>query len=124
MFDKFKNKEGKFKQELVEDIRGMMGLYEAAQLRIEGEHILDEAESFCRRLFKACMPYLNSHEARLVESMIKHPYRKSLSRIGAKNFANNFQGNFKWITVLEELSNLDLKIVQSIHQKELQQISQ
>ncbi|KAF5955990.1 hypothetical protein HYC85_008846 [Camellia sinensis] len=46
VFHKFKDKDGRFKTELSEDIRGLMGLYEASQLSIEGEDILDQAADF------------------------------------------------------------------------------
>uniref|UniRef100_F6I7A9 Terpene synthase N-terminal domain-containing protein n=3 Tax=Vitis vinifera TaxID=29760 RepID=F6I7A9_VITVI len=52
VLNNFKNKEGKFKQNLREDIRGLMGLYEASQLSI-GEDILEEAGNFSSLLLNA-----------------------------------------------------------------------
>ncbi|GAY69480.1 hypothetical protein CUMW_290010, partial [Citrus unshiu] len=46
VFEKFKDDEGKFKESLINDIRGMLSLYEAAYLAIRGEDILDEAIVF------------------------------------------------------------------------------
>jgi (3S,6E)-nerolidol synthase len=43
------NKERKFKASLLEDRNGLMGLYEASQLSIEGEYILDEAGDLSRQ---------------------------------------------------------------------------
>ncbi|XVF56465.1 hypothetical protein PTKIN_Ptkin06aG0123000 [Pterospermum kingtungense] len=43
VFDKFKNKDGKFQESLSSDIRSMLSLYEASHLRVHGERILDEA---------------------------------------------------------------------------------
>ena len=52
MLNNFKIKEGKFKQNLREDIRGLMGLYEASQLSI-GKDILEEAGNFSSLLLNA-----------------------------------------------------------------------
>ncbi|KAF3455994.1 hypothetical protein FNV43_RR00637 [Rhamnella rubrinervis] len=46
IFHKFANKEGKFKGEHVNDVEGMLSLYEAAHWRVNGEHLLDEGLSF------------------------------------------------------------------------------
>lgn len=46
MFDKFTNNEGKFNPKLGQNIKGMIGLYEASQLGIAGEDIVDEAGEF------------------------------------------------------------------------------
>ncbi|KAJ0044528.1 hypothetical protein Pint_04276 [Pistacia integerrima] len=46
VFRKFKDSHGNFKASLVGDVRGMLRLYEAAHLRVDGETILDEALAF------------------------------------------------------------------------------
>ena len=122
MFNKFKNKEGKFKQDLRKDIKGLLGLYEASQLRIEGEDILDEAERFSSSILKAGLEHLDHQEATFVEHTLEHPYHKSLARFMAKTFLNDFQGQNGWMTVLQELAKTDFNMVQSTHQRELLQI--
>ncbi|CAL5331981.1 unnamed protein product [Camellia sinensis] len=57
VFHKFKDKDGRFKTELSEDIRGLMGLYEASQLSIEGEDILDQAADFSAQQLNGCFQY-------------------------------------------------------------------
>ena len=46
MFSKFKNGDGKFKESLVNDVVGLLSLYEAAHLMIRGEDVLEEALTF------------------------------------------------------------------------------
>ncbi|XP_010421065.1 PREDICTED: terpenoid synthase 25-like [Camelina sativa] len=46
VFDRFKGTDGKFKESLVKDIRGMLQLYEAAHLGTLCEDIMDEALTF------------------------------------------------------------------------------
>ncbi|KAK4381693.1 Tricyclene synthase Oc15, chloroplastic [Sesamum angolense] len=44
-------KDGRFRRNLSQDIRGLMELYEAAQLSFQGEYILDEAARLTRKDF-------------------------------------------------------------------------
>ena len=46
IFIKFKDENGNFKNDLISNVRGMLGLYEAAYMRVQGEDILDEALAF------------------------------------------------------------------------------
>ncbi|KAH9649814.1 S-(+)-linalool synthase [Citrus sinensis] len=117
VFNRFRNKEGEFKQNISEDINGLMSLYEASQLSIGEEDVLDEAGHF------SATHLANYDLAGVVEHLLLHPFRKSLSP--AKNFFHgNFQGNeYIWILDLQELANMDFKLVQSLHQKEIVQIS-
>ncbi|KAJ9690164.1 hypothetical protein PVL29_012690 [Vitis rotundifolia] len=98
----YTNKEGKFKQNLREDIRGLMGLYEASQLSI-GEDILEEAGNFSSLLLNACLQHLDHHQATVVKNTLEHPHQKSLARFMTKNFLTDFQGTNGWINVLQEL---------------------
>ncbi|ERN12762.1 hypothetical protein AMTR_s00043p00182950 [Amborella trichopoda] len=47
VFNKFKDGNENFKPSLSEDVIGMLNLYEASHLRIQGEDIMDEALGFC-----------------------------------------------------------------------------
>ncbi|KAA8519937.1 hypothetical protein F0562_014153 [Nyssa sinensis] len=123
VFNNFKCKKGMFKEKLRQDIKGLMGLYEASHLGMEGEDILDEAANFSSQLLNASMKNLDHHQARIVGSTLGHPYHKSLASFRAKSFLKDFQGTKGWETVLQELANLDLNLVQSLHQKEILQIS-
>ncbi|XP_062162278.1 (3S,6E)-nerolidol synthase 1-like isoform X2 [Alnus glutinosa] len=81
VFNNFKDKEGKFNKELAEDINGLMALYEASQLSIEGEDILDEAANFSELLLNARVRHLDDdNQVRAVGRTLRHPYHKSLSR--------------------------------------------
>ncbi|TKY66666.1 terpene synthase 13 [Spatholobus suberectus] len=52
VFYTFTNKDGKFNPKLGENINGMIDLYEASQLGIPGEDILDEAGEFSCQILK------------------------------------------------------------------------
>ncbi|GMY37119.1 (3S,6E)-nerolidol synthase 1-like [Fagus crenata] len=86
VFNSFKDKEGKFKKELKEDINGLMSLYEASQLGIEDEYTLVEAADFSQRLLNDRVRHLDYNQAKVVGNTLTHPYHKSLARFMAKNF--------------------------------------
>lgn len=123
VFCNFKANKGCFKLELSEDIRGMMSLYEASQLGIEGEDILDEAGDFARKYLNAAMTVVEPDIARVIGDTLEHPYHKSLARFKAKLYLKNLYGTYVWIGLLQELAKIDFNIVQSLHQRELLQIT-
>lgn len=124
MFNKFINKEGKFNQRVREDTNLLMGLYEASQLCIGGEDVLDEARQFSSKLLNESMSYLVPYQANIVRNTLLYPYHRSSARFMAKNFfLSNFQGENGWIHVFQELAKMDFYLVQSLHQREIVQIS-
>ena len=128
MLNLFKEKEGKyFKQRLnSEEVKGLMSVYEASQLSMEGEDALDEAGKLSGPLLNRAMSYLGPHEARLVENTLGCPHHRSLAAFMAKNFflSNSQAGvNNRWLNMLQEVAKTDFNLVQSLHHKEIVQIS-
>jgi hypothetical protein len=72
------NKERKFKASLLEDRKGLMGLYEASQLSIKGEYILDEAGDLSRQYLTTWASCLDHQQAILIIDTLEHSYHKSL----------------------------------------------
>ena len=99
-------------------------MYEASQLSIEGEDILDQAADFSSQLLGGWTTDPNHHEARLVSNTLTHPYHKSLATFRAKSFLHDYKAQNGWVDNLQELAKMDLTMVQSIHQKEVLQVSQ
>ncbi|KAG6696544.1 hypothetical protein I3842_09G152900 [Carya illinoinensis] len=114
LFNKFKDEERIFNKELSEDIEGLMALYEASHLNIEGEDVLDEAGK------KDCD---NINHARVVGKTLGHAYHKSLASFTAREFFDNSQGSSGRLNDLLQLAKLDFNMTQSMHQKEIAQIS-
>ncbi|XP_057463902.1 (3S,6E)-nerolidol synthase 1, chloroplastic-like [Actinidia eriantha] len=101
VFKNFKDKEGRFKQELSADISELMALYEASQPSIEREEIHDQAAEFSYQL-------LDSWMARVVSHTLRHPYQKSLAKFMARNFLTDYKGQNKWEDTLQELAKWSL----------------
>ncbi|XP_077243409.1 (3S,6E)-nerolidol synthase 1-like [Tasmannia lanceolata] len=122
VFKNFKDEEGTFGQYVGKDIRGMMGLYEALHLRIDGEDILDEAYDFTFKHLKASMTVMEPDLADLVRHTLEHPFHMTLPRFNANYYLKDYQGDNGRTGVLQELAKLDFNIVQSLHQGELRAI--
>ncbi|PHT51522.1 hypothetical protein CQW23_05984 [Capsicum baccatum] len=76
VFRKFTDDEGDFKKELVNNVHGMLSLHEAAQYRVHGEVILDEALNFTITQLKLILPELtNSQLAQQVNNALKFPIK-------------------------------------------------
>ncbi|KAK3014674.1 hypothetical protein RJ639_009987 [Escallonia herrerae] len=123
VFSNFRNKEGNFDAKLGEDTRGLMELYEASQLSIEGEDILEEAANFSSQLLTMRMEHLDHHQARIVKKTLEHPYRKSLATSTKKNFTRDFDDINRYKSTLQELASMEFNVVQTVHHQELLQVS-
>ncbi|WCJ36996.1 (3S 6E)-nerolidol synthase 1 chloroplastic [Euphorbia peplus] len=110
VFKKFTAKNGKFRRELTADIGGLTELYEASQLSVPGEEILDEAAVFSGR-------FLAGDQGRIVADALNFPVHRSFRRPAAGDFGNGFEDIFK------QLGLFDFNMIQSFHQQEISQIS-
>ncbi|KAA3478840.1 (3S,6E)-nerolidol synthase 1 [Gossypium australe] len=125
VFNRFRDREGSFRHELCRDIKGLMELYEASQLGIDGEDVLDEAREFSSQSLKKWrMAKVDLFSDRAIRNTLDQPFHKSLSRFTARNLlGTDFQGTNGWINILQELAKMDFNLVQSLHQKEIAHIS-
>ncbi|PON90389.1 Squalene/phytoene synthase [Trema orientale] len=123
VFNKFKNNEGKFENSLASDIRGMLNLYEAAQLRVHGEKILDDAFIFTTTHLESIASQLSSPLLDQVNHSLKHPIRKSLQRREARHYMSMYHQDASHSEILLTLAKLDFNLLQKMHQKELSDIT-
>jgi (3S)-linalool synthase len=123
VFNKFTNKEEKFNPKLGENINGMINLFEASQLIMAGEDILDEAGEFSKNILKEKMAQFDYHEAMFVRRTLEYPFHKNLSMFTARNFCSHLYGTNVWFGSLKEVAKLDFSLLQCLHQQETVQIS-
>ncbi|GJX37446.1 beta-caryophyllene synthase-like protein [Tanacetum coccineum] len=84
IFNSYKDENGAFKESLVKDVQGMLELYEATYMRVEGEGVLDDALVFTRsRLQDIAKDTLvsNATLSTQIEEALKQPLRKRLPRV-------------------------------------------
>ncbi|TQD91283.1 hypothetical protein C1H46_023127 [Malus baccata] len=124
LFNKLKDGDGKFKESLVDDVVGLLSLYEATHHRIHGEEILDEALTFTTTNLESATFRLSPPLAKAVTHALNQPLRKGLPRVEARYY----------LSVYEELrespnetlltfAKLDFNRLQRVHQKELSEIT-
>ncbi|KAL0399304.1 UNVERIFIED_CONTAM: Bicyclogermacrene synthase [Sesamum radiatum] len=123
VFNKFIDSEGNFKVSLIENIEGMLELFEAAQFRIAGEEILEKALEFSSSNLEVLLPNMSSSLSRQVKEALKIPILKSSNRVGAKKFISIYQQDESHNEILLNFAKLDFNIIQKMHQKELSDIT-
>ncbi|KAI3728037.1 hypothetical protein L6452_16664 [Arctium lappa] len=126
VFDKYKNEDGNFMESVREDVRGMVCLYEAAYMRVEGEEVLDQALEFTTyHLGNIVENHVCSHDPSLetqIRQALQQPLRKRLPRLEALRYIPIYQQQASHNEALLMLAKLDFNLLQELHRKELSQI--
>lgn len=132
-FDNFKNEDGRFKQELCNDTKGLLSLFEASELNIPGDEILDEAAYFTWNLLKSSLSNVHENVAVIINKTLISPHHKSLPRLTAKKELPNFETSLNflhdcldtqdWIKEIQDLARTDINKAQITLQSETTQIS-
>ncbi|XP_019072461.1 (-)-germacrene D synthase [Vitis vinifera] len=123
VFKKFKDEEGNFKESLVGDLPGMLALYEATHLMVHGEDILDEAQAFTTAHLQSMAPDSDNPLKKQVIHALERPIRKSLIRVEARHYISIYQEYDSHNKSLLKLAKLDFNLLQSLHRKELSEIT-
>ncbi|XP_042385925.1 (S)-beta-bisabolene synthase isoform X1 [Zingiber officinale] len=122
VFKKYKDKEGKFMEELKDDAKGLLSLYNAAYFGTKKETILDEAISFTKDNLTSLLKDLNPPFAKLVSLTLKTPIQRSMKRIFTRSYISIYQDEPTLNETILELAKLDFNMLQCLHQKELKKI--
>ncbi|XP_047150932.1 isoprene synthase, chloroplastic-like [Vigna umbellata] len=125
IFMSFKDEEGKFKAEISNDAQGMLSLYEASYLTLEGESLW-EANAFSRTHLMNLMEE-RSMDAKMAEK-VRHvleglPYHKSCCRLVAVHYINTYDKTEPHNLLLLELAKVEFNMEQSSYQNELKELS-
>ncbi|CAN0896599.1 Probable terpene synthase 3 [Linum grandiflorum] len=120
-FEKFKDEAGEtFRKELIDDIEGMLSLYEAAHMRTHGETILDEAMDFTKtHLMAARIDDDSSPLAERVARALERPLRKDMDRIQHLFFIPNYEKTEGHNRSILKLAKLSYNLLQHMYQQEL-----
>ncbi|KAL7228876.1 hypothetical protein ACSBR2_007546 [Camellia fascicularis] len=81
VFNKFMEDNGKIRESLIGDVRGILNLYEATHLRIREEDILDKAMSFTITHLESEVPNLSNLVQEHVIHALNQPIHKGLTRL-------------------------------------------
>jgi (-)-alpha-terpineol synthase len=124
VFNNFKDERKNFKACLCEDTKGMLSLYEASFLSIEGENILDEARDFSAKHLEE---YVKQNKDKNLSTTVSHaleiPLHWRMLRLEARWFIDIYRRREDMNPILLELAELDFNMVQATHQEDLKQVS-
>ncbi|KAI3819785.1 hypothetical protein L1987_13637 [Smallanthus sonchifolius] len=126
IFNKYKDEKGSFKESLTSDVQGLLELYEATYWRVQGEDLLEDALAFTRtRLNKIANDLIetNSMLSSHIKQALKLPLQKRLPRLEALSYIPFYQQQDFHNEPLLELAKLGFNLLQSLHRKELSQVS-
>ncbi|KAL5703228.1 hypothetical protein ACHQM5_028345 [Ranunculus cassubicifolius] len=124
VFTTFKDTQGGFKEELFQDVKGLLNLYEASYLAVEGEDILDEAKVFARIHLSNVKP--DDTDSILYEQVIRAlglPLHFNIARLEAKWFIKAYSKRNNANLTLLEYAKLDYNMLQGSYREELILIS-
>uniref|UniRef100_A0ACD5ZG04 Uncharacterized protein n=1 Tax=Avena sativa TaxID=4498 RepID=A0ACD5ZG04_AVESA len=119
VFNKFKGEEGSFNKDITTDLRGLLSLYNAAYLSVHGESALDEAISFARNHIESMRGNLKYPLSEQVKRNLQIPYSRTLKRIDAPHYIEEYKKDQTCSPSVLELAKLDFNLLQGLHQQEL-----
>nr|A0A142BX70.1 RecName: Full=Sesquiterpene synthase TPS1; AltName: Full=Beta-caryophyllene synthase; AltName: Full=Beta-copaene synthase; AltName: Full=Germacrene D synthase; AltName: Full=Terpene synthase 1; Short=XsTPS1 [Xanthium strumarium]AMP42987.1 germacrene D [Xanthium strumarium] len=128
IFKKYKNNDGTFKDSLTRNVEGMLELYEAAYLRVRGEVILDDALAFTKGQLEKitkdplqwnCNLSLSKH----IKEALERPIWKRLPRLEVVRYIPFYEQQDSHNESLLRLAKLEFNRLQSLHKRELSQLS-
>ena len=123
VFSSFKDELGNFKAHLCEDTKGMLHLYEASYLLVEGENILEHERDFTsKHLEDFAKRNKNQYLAILVSHSLELPLHWRLPRLEARWFIDIYERSEDMNPTLVELAKLDFNMVQATHQEDLRDV--
>ncbi|GAY69630.1 hypothetical protein CUMW_288950, partial [Citrus unshiu] len=115
IFSGFKDDQGKFKVSLINDVTGMLSLYEAAHLRIHGEDILDDALALTTSHLESMVTQVSPQLSDEILHALNRPIRRGLPRLEAIYYINLYsQDDSKDKAILLKFAKLDFCMLQGI----------
>ncbi|KAI7730777.1 hypothetical protein M8C21_020882, partial [Ambrosia artemisiifolia] len=126
VFKQYKDENGSFKESLTSDVEGLLELYEATYLKVEGEVVLEDALVFTRTHLEKIANNLtqtNSVLSTHIHDALKLPLFKRVPRLEALSYIPFYEQQDCHNESLLKLAKLAFNLVQSLHKKELSDMS-
>ncbi|KAF7822845.1 putative terpene synthase 2 [Senna tora] len=110
---------GEFKVSLIEDVVGMLSLYEAAHFGTHGEDILDQAIHFTAYQLESRLSEMSPNLRQKVGHALNYPIRKGIPRLEARYYIPMYSQEASPNDPLLEFAVLDFNVLQALHKQEL-----
>ncbi|KAF0887855.1 hypothetical protein E2562_004064 [Oryza meyeriana var. granulata] len=125
VFNKFKHRDGSFMIDITNDPKGLLSLYNAANLLTHNEETLEEAILFSRHWLELMKSSLKPRLAKQVSRALQIPLPRTLKRVEAISYMSEYNVHEQtYNPSILELAKVDFNLLQHIHQKELKVITQ
>ncbi|KAF3787824.1 hypothetical protein EJ110_NYTH22345 [Nymphaea thermarum] len=82
-FSRFRDQSSQFSENIREDVRGLLSLYEASQLACEGETVLEEASAFSSKHLRARISRMDQRMSRHVQRALQVLLHRRVRRVEA-----------------------------------------
>ncbi|KAL8199343.1 hypothetical protein R6Q57_012911 [Mikania cordata] len=124
VFSKFKDCSlGEFKDDIIQDVRGMISFYESAHLSIKGEYILDEAFAFTKTKLQTMEKTLQGSLAQQVKHVLERPFIRGHPMVEARRYLLDFQEEVSKYESLHMLAKVHFNYLQLLQKEELRIVS-
>ncbi|KAJ1297040.1 hypothetical protein BS78_01G347800 [Paspalum vaginatum] len=124
LVSKFRGDDGSFSPEIANDPRGLLSLYNAAHLFIDGEVELEEAILSTKHHMESLKSSLKSPLAGQVTRALKLPLPRTVKRLEALQYMSEYTDEQTYNPSILELAKLDFNLLQRLHMKELKALSE
>ncbi|CAI8586766.1 unnamed protein product [Vicia faba] len=118
VFNKYMDDKGNFSETLINDVEGMLSLYEATHLMIHGEDILEEALAFTTTHLESIANQSSHSHAIQVKHSLRQAIHKNIPRLEARRFISIYEQDPFHIENLLLFAKLNFNMLQSLHKKE------
>ncbi|XP_043725711.1 (-)-alpha-terpineol synthase-like isoform X2 [Telopea speciosissima] len=123
VFNNFMDETGNFIASLSQDVKGILCLYEASHLALEGESTMYKATAFSRRtLIKDVKGNIDPYLAEQIAHTLEVPSHWRMQWSEARWYGNAYERKKHINASLLELAKLNFNMVQATHQEELKEI--
>ncbi|ERN03389.1 (3S,6E)-nerolidol synthase 1 isoform X1 [Amborella trichopoda] len=123
VFNKFKDESGNFNSCLSKDVIGILSLYEASHLGIQGEEYMDEALAFSLKHLKASGSRLEPELAKTVKHALELPMHFRMPRLESMYYIKVSERDLGRNQDLLEFAVMDFNMVQAMHKQELKEVT-
>ncbi|XP_071907022.1 isoprene synthase, chloroplastic [Coffea arabica] len=123
VFERFKDQNGNFNEDLSREVREILSLFEASHLAYEEENILNEAKSFTSLLLKDSKKLVGANLSEQITHALELPYHHRMRRLEARRNIEAYAQRGEKNQVLLKLAKLDFNLVQTKFQSDVQEVS-
>ncbi|CAN6970350.1 unnamed protein product [Brassica rapa subsp. trilocularis] len=124
VFERFRGEhDGKFKESVVRDVRGMLQLYQASYLKTKDENIIEEARSFTRTHLAAVTSTTQPHLSKHIQNALYIPRYHCVEIAVAREYISFYEQEQDHEENLLKFAKLNFSYCQLHYVKELKDVT-